>query len=214
MPEKDESKKKKNDGLDDLELSLLSKISDPLYSYMEIDLSKTKVTCSANQGSIYNIHDKNFDTYWDSGGSGKKHWIQFEFRDVACVSGLAYFANFRRELSHWYPEDRINPSSTSTRYARCRQVMVYSVRSHEYDKQIRDKFLSQTAILQSDVWHTRDVIKELEDCIHPPTDDEDENDEKDNSNNSSTKERNRTSSRRSRSHGHQCYKLLLWNVSI
>ena len=331
LPEK--KKSNKNDVLD-LELPPLAKISDPLYSYMEIDLSKCKVTCSGNPGAIYKIHDKNFDTYWDGTTSGKKHWIQFEFRDVACVSGLAYFANWRRdttsyypssikllagmggideneekdkdgkdkdkkdkdkdkdksldpeegmielvhkmlppehngyvtvdvneestywydqrdynngldtrtdkneellieqkkhpiyiqahkygfirckvlkiELSHWYPEDRINPSSTSTRYARCRQIMVYSVRSHEYDKQIRDKFISQTAILQNDVWHTRDVLKEIEDCIHPPSDD-DEN-ENDNNNSigvggssgsgSNSKDRHRSSSRRSRSHRH------------
>ena len=44
------------------------------------------------------------------------------------------------ELSHWYPEDRINPSSRSTHCACCRQIMVYCERSREYDKQLDTHF--------------------------------------------------------------------------
>ena len=81
--------------------------------------------------------------------------------------------------------------------------MVYSVRSHEYDKQIRDKFISQTAILQNDVWYTRDVIKEIQDCIHPPSDDdENENDNNNSISSSGSNSKDRHRSRRSRSHRH------------
>lgn len=71
-----------------------------LNSWLSVPRGQYTVRTSSGDSSKMKMDDNNWESYWQS-SHGQKHWIQMEFEETACVSGIGLYLNCNKDNNYF-----------------------------------------------------------------------------------------------------------------